>query len=183
MHNFNFHKNPKFWEIGISKQCRPRSVGSNMRLIMRKPVFGVSDQVRLKPACSATEASQSLEISAIASRGIILSRQRTTKALIRLHGCAGWSAPLLSAYGIIRFSHDVAYMRSLIRVYTVCHSFFIFWMHWCMLKPPCSDFRIITAQVSGILMHVYLLPIQLSHVMRKPVLAIAWSAPLLLLLR
>ena len=30
----------------------------------------------------------------IASRDIILSKQRTTKALIRLCGCAGWSAPL-----------------------------------------------------------------------------------------
>ena len=31
---------------------------------------------------------------------IILSRQWTTKVLIRLCGCAGWSAPLLFAYGI-----------------------------------------------------------------------------------
>ena len=30
----------------------------------------------------------SLEISAIESRGIILSKERTTKALIRLRGCA-----------------------------------------------------------------------------------------------
>ena len=29
----------------------------NMNLITRKPVFEVCDQVRLKPACSATEAS------------------------------------------------------------------------------------------------------------------------------
>ena len=43
-----------------------------------------------------------------ASRGIILSRQRTTKTLIRLRGCAGWSAPLLFAYGINRFSDDMA---------------------------------------------------------------------------
>ena len=48
----------------------------------------------------------SLEISAIASKGIILSRQRTAKALNRLCGCAGWSAPLLFAYVINRFSHD-----------------------------------------------------------------------------
>ena len=33
---------------------------------------------------------------------IILSKQRTTKALLRLWGCTGWSAPLLFAYGIIR---------------------------------------------------------------------------------
>ena len=48
----------------------------------------------------------------LANIGIILSRQRTTKALIRLRGCAGWSAPLLFAYGINRFSHDVAQMSS-----------------------------------------------------------------------
>ena len=29
----------------------------HMCLVTRKPVFGVSDQVRLKPACAATEAS------------------------------------------------------------------------------------------------------------------------------
>ena len=31
---------------------------------------------------------------------ITLARQRTTKALIRLRGCAGWSAPLLFTYDI-----------------------------------------------------------------------------------
>ena len=36
----------------------------------------------------------------IASRGVILSRQQTTKVLIKLCGCAGWSVPLLFAYGI-----------------------------------------------------------------------------------
>ena len=41
----------------------------------RKPVFGVFDQVRFKPACSATETSQTLEISDIETRDIILSRQ------------------------------------------------------------------------------------------------------------
>ena len=45
---------------------------------MRKPVFGVSDQVRLKHACAVTEASYRLEISDIETRGIILSWQRTT---------------------------------------------------------------------------------------------------------
>ena len=64
----------------------------HMSHVMRKPVFGVYDEVRLKLACSATEVRKRIEISAIASRGFILSRQRTTKALIRLRGCAGWSA-------------------------------------------------------------------------------------------
>ena len=56
---------------------------------MRKPVFGSCDQVRLKSACSAAEISEGLEMSDIETRGIILSRKRTTKALIRLLGCAG----------------------------------------------------------------------------------------------
>ena len=60
-----------------------------MSHIMRKSVFGISDQVRLKPACSATETSYGLGIVTVASVGIILSRQQTTKALIRLCRCAG----------------------------------------------------------------------------------------------
>ena len=78
--------------------------------VTRKPVFGVCDQLRHKTACSADETSYDLQISAIASRGIILSRQRTTKAQIRPRACAGWSAPLLFAHGINRFSHDVAHV-------------------------------------------------------------------------
>ena len=62
--------------------------------------LGVSDQARHKLACAATKSSWSLEISAIESRDIILSKQRTTKALIKLRRCTGWSAPLLLAYDI-----------------------------------------------------------------------------------
>ena len=80
-----------------------------LRPVMRKPVFEVFNQVRLKPAYSATETSKSLEILDLASIGIILSKQRTTKALIRLCGCAGWSAPLLFPYSKSRFWHDMAY--------------------------------------------------------------------------
>ena len=47
--------------------------------------------------------------SDIETRGIILLSS-TTKIFIRLRGCAGWSAPLLFAYGINRFSHDVAHI-------------------------------------------------------------------------
>ena len=72
-----------------------------------KTCLHVCDQGRLKPACTAIEARQGLEILDIETTGIILSRQQTTKALIRLCGCAGWSAPLLSIYGINRFSHDM----------------------------------------------------------------------------
>ena len=37
------------------------------------------------------------EISPVASLRMKLSKKRTTKALIRLRGCAGWSAPVLFA--------------------------------------------------------------------------------------
>ena len=39
---------------------------------MRKPVFGVSDQVRHKPGCAVPEDGYRLEISDLASRGIVL---------------------------------------------------------------------------------------------------------------
>ena len=49
---------------------------NGMSLVIRKTVFGVCDQVRLKPVCSATETSWGLESLDIASRGIILSSRR-----------------------------------------------------------------------------------------------------------
>ena len=39
---------------------------------MRKPVFGVSDLVRHKPGCTASEDGQRLEISDLESEGIVL---------------------------------------------------------------------------------------------------------------
>ena len=69
----------------------------NIGLVMTKPVFGVFDQVVPKPACSATETSYEIEISPEASLDMILYKKRITKVLIRLHACAGWSAPLLFA--------------------------------------------------------------------------------------
>ena len=41
-----------------------------------KNAFGVSDQVRCKLSCTATEDSYSLEISVLGSRGIVISMQR-----------------------------------------------------------------------------------------------------------
>ena len=69
-----------------------------------KPVFWVSEKVRLTLVCSTTGTSWNIEISLIASLDMILSRKRITKALIRLRGCAGWSAPLLFAQPDDRFS-------------------------------------------------------------------------------
>ena len=53
-----------------------------MSLVTRKPVFGVCDQVRHKPTCSATKARQRLEILDIETRDIILPRQQTTMVLL-----------------------------------------------------------------------------------------------------
>ena len=50
----------------------------------RKPVFGVSDIERLKPACLATETSYKTEISLVSSLARILYYKGITKALIRL---------------------------------------------------------------------------------------------------
>ena len=44
-----------------------------MSLVVRKPVFGVSDQVRHKPGCTTTEDGWRLEISYLESRWIELS--------------------------------------------------------------------------------------------------------------
>ena len=63
----------------------------------RKPVFGISHKMRLKPACSATENSKNSEILLVASFDTILSNKPISKVLLRLYGCAGWSAPLLLA--------------------------------------------------------------------------------------
>ena len=51
----------------------------------------------------------------VASLSIILSRGRTTKALIRLRGCVGWSAPLIFECNYVRFSLDTAHK------YDNCH--------------------------------------------------------------
>ena len=64
-----------------------------MGLDARKPVFGASEKLLRKPACSATETTKTSEISLVANMDMILSNKQTTKALIRLQGCAGWSVP------------------------------------------------------------------------------------------
>ena len=43
-----------------------------------KPVFGVSDKARFKPVSSATEVSQKIEISLVASLDMILSNRLIT---------------------------------------------------------------------------------------------------------
>ena len=88
-------------------------------LIERKPKFGTPtslfeprhDKTCLREFPTRPDTNlpaqplklDSLEISAIESWDIILSKQRTTKALIRLRGCAGWSVSLLFEYDMTHY--------------------------------------------------------------------------------
>ena len=82
----------------------------NLGLDATKPVFWVSDKASFKPVSSATETSQNIEILSVASLHMILSKKRITKALIRLRGCACWSAPVLFAKPEDRFSRVEAHL-------------------------------------------------------------------------
>ena len=55
---------------------------------MRKCAFGSLRPGQTQTGLLSYSSYMRLEISAIESRDIILSKQRTTKALIRLRGCA-----------------------------------------------------------------------------------------------
>ena len=57
-----------------------------MSLVVRKQVFGVSDQVPHKPGCTATEDGLRLEISGLDRRGIALSMWRKNKGTDQLRG-------------------------------------------------------------------------------------------------
>ena len=59
--------------VGIMSTARQELPCLYMSLVVRKPVFGVSDQVRLKPGCTAAEDGLRLENSYLDSRGIVLS--------------------------------------------------------------------------------------------------------------
>ena len=81
-------------------------------LFARKPVFRVSVKARFKPVSLATETILKIGFSPGASLHMKFSKKRITKALIRLRGCAGWSAPVLFATPEDRFSHDEAHLSS-----------------------------------------------------------------------
>ena len=53
----------------------------------------VRNQTIPKPACSATVTAEKAKILLVANSNIVLSNKLITKALIRLRGCLGWSAP------------------------------------------------------------------------------------------
>ena len=84
---------PFCWSLGavwsgsalFAQTCLSENFAAHLSHVMRKPVFW-----GFRPGRTQTWRSI----------GITLSRQWTTKALIRLCGCAGWPAPLLFAYSL-----------------------------------------------------------------------------------
>ena len=78
----------------------------------------------------------------VASSAFICSREQRTKMLIRLHGCAGWSALLFFAYDKIKFSCVVVQKtpgwnelrgQPSIWVYICCD-----WQFMCLLPLDCG---------------------------------------------
>ena len=106
---FRRRKNVNLTRLREMKLAHRNYLGLNAR----RAVFGVYDHARPKPTCSVTEStcSSKAEILRVASLSIIHvpSRGRTTKALIRLRGCVGWSAPLIFECNYVRFSLDTAH--------------------------------------------------------------------------
>ena len=70
------------WTTCQPKQNENHQRTKDKRYPMQKPVFGITGQVRFKPASLATETSYSIEIGYPA-----IYRQWTTKMLIRLRRC------------------------------------------------------------------------------------------------
>ena len=64
-------------ELDIVMMCllsiSDTDMNQDMSLVVRKPVFGVCNQVRHKSGCTTTEDEYRLGISDLESRGIVLS--------------------------------------------------------------------------------------------------------------
>ena len=86
--------------------CVPSTSSRQMSLVARKPVFGVSDQVRHKPGCTTTEDGWRLEISDLGS-----IRVAKTKTLINFAVTAKLICVFVFAYAKSRFSNDAAQIR------------------------------------------------------------------------
>ena len=82
---------------------------------MRKPVFGVSDDVRHKPGCTATEDGLRLKISD-------LENKAKTKALISCAVTAQLICAFVFTYKKIQFSHNEAHLFFCISMYMSAHT-------------------------------------------------------------
>ena len=87
------------------------SVELNMSLVVRKPVYGVSDLVRHKPGCTVMEDGKRLEISDLDRRGIFFCTIHVAKrkALISFTVTAKLICVFVFANAKSRFSHTAAH--------------------------------------------------------------------------
>ena len=67
-----------------------------MSLVVRKPVFGVSDQVWHNPGCTVTEDGYKFEILYLGSRGIVLSMKQKQRCCSASRLPRSWSVSLFS---------------------------------------------------------------------------------------
>ena len=78
---------------------------------MRKPVFGVSDQVRHKAGCTAIKDGEMLEISDLGSQGIVYYTCSENKGADQLRGN---TARLICVFVFAKakslFSHDETHL-------------------------------------------------------------------------
>ena len=81
-----------------------------MNLFVRKPVFGVNDQVAHKPGCTATEDGLRLEISDLHKKRSCTIHVVKTKALISFAVTAKLICVFVFAYARGRFSHNAAHI-------------------------------------------------------------------------
>ena len=78
---------------------------NNLSRNMTKPAKWLCAQRRLRSAWASAQSDQSLRCPPEESLGPKLPIERTTKTLIRLGGCPGWSESSLGAHSLCWFCH------------------------------------------------------------------------------
>ena len=103
------NKNIFQWNVyrGITRN-NLKNKEEKMSRDMTNPTKWVCDQRRLRSAWASTQSDQSLRCPHEESSGPYLPIERTTKTLIRLGGCPGWSESSLGAQSLCWFCRVVA---------------------------------------------------------------------------
>ena len=101
--------------VPCSKECCGCSF--DMSLVMRKPVFRISDQISHKTSSTFTEGGQRLEISDLGSRGIdYLCRENKGADQLRSY-CAVDLRLCFPIYAKSLFSHDAYFRIIFLKIY------------------------------------------------------------------
>ena len=101
-------KSQVVFRLFVSCSAKSRMRLNNLKTCLRFPCIGLNTIIGSLVSNRPAQPQRLARVLNLASIGIILSRKRPAKVLIRMHGCACWSAPWLFAYGKNGFSHDVA---------------------------------------------------------------------------